>query len=116
MAWADTSQLVVVGDQSSGKSSVLQAITKLPFPVSESMCTRFATEVSLIRSSKPAYMSISIQVGKDHATKTTDEHRKEMDDWKPALTTLDDLNEATFATEFGRLLKEVICFRSPSQI
>jgi hypothetical protein len=40
-------QLVVCGDQSSGKSSVLEAITEIPFPRKENLCTRFATEVSL---------------------------------------------------------------------
>lgn len=41
---------MVVGDQSSGKSSVLQAITRLPFPVDDGLCTRFPTEVSLQRA------------------------------------------------------------------
>ncbi|KAI9647787.1 hypothetical protein NHQ30_004175 [Ciborinia camelliae] len=45
-------QLVVVGDQSSGKSSVLRAITGLLFPVDDGLCTRFPTEVSLQRASK----------------------------------------------------------------
>ena len=36
-------QLVVVGDQSSGKSSVLEGLTKLKFPRSSGLCTRFAT-------------------------------------------------------------------------
>jgi GTPase SAR1 family protein len=40
-------QLVVCGDQSSGKSSVLEAITEIPFPRKENLCTRFATEVCL---------------------------------------------------------------------
>jgi len=44
-------QLVVCGDQSSGKSSVLEAITEIPFPRKENLCTRFATEVSDISSS-----------------------------------------------------------------
>lgn len=46
------SQLVVVGDQSSGKSSVLQAITELPFPVKDGMCTRFPLEV-VFKRTKP---------------------------------------------------------------
>lgn len=39
-------QLIVCGDQSSGKSSVLEAITEIPFPRKENLCTRFATDVS----------------------------------------------------------------------
>jgi hypothetical protein len=42
-------QLVVCGDQSSGKSSVLEAITEIPFPRKENLCTRFATEVGVPR-------------------------------------------------------------------
>ncbi|KAK0336102.1 hypothetical protein LTR02_004521 [Friedmanniomyces endolithicus] len=40
-------QLVVSSDQSSGKSSVLEAITEIPFPRKENLCTRFATEIIL---------------------------------------------------------------------
>lgn len=40
------SQLVVVGDQNTGKSSVLQAITEISFPVEETMCTRFPIKIS----------------------------------------------------------------------
>ncbi|KAF2830154.1 hypothetical protein CC86DRAFT_286067 [Ophiobolus disseminans] len=43
-------QLVVCGDQSSGKSSVLEAITEIPFPRNENLCTRFATEIILRRN------------------------------------------------------------------
>ena len=34
-----------MGDQSSGKSSVLEGITKLNFPRDSGLCTRFATQV-----------------------------------------------------------------------
>lgn len=49
---ADSSptKLVVVGDQSSGKSSLLEALTRLPFPVAGTLCTRFATQIVFRRS------------------------------------------------------------------
>lgn len=50
-------QLVVCGDQSSGKSSVLEAITEIPFPRKENLCTRFATEIVLRRSATPAIVT-----------------------------------------------------------
>lgn len=42
-------QIVVCGDQSSGKSSVLEALTEIPFPRNDNLCTRFATEICLRR-------------------------------------------------------------------
>ncbi|KAL4809874.1 P-loop containing nucleoside triphosphate hydrolase protein [Aspergillus unguis] len=44
-------QLVVVGDQSSGKSSLLEGLTGLSFPVAGDLCTRFATQIVLRRTS-----------------------------------------------------------------
>ncbi|KAK3670781.1 hypothetical protein LTR78_009353 [Recurvomyces mirabilis] len=43
-------QLIVCGDQSSGKSSVLDAVSGIPFPSKDTLCTRFATEVVLRRA------------------------------------------------------------------
>lgn len=40
----------MVGDQSSGKSSVLEGLTGLPFPRDSSLCTRFPTQVVFKRS------------------------------------------------------------------
>ncbi|OTA23603.1 hypothetical protein BTJ68_13222 [Hortaea werneckii EXF-2000] len=50
-------QLVVSGDQSSGKSSVLEAITEIPFPRKENLCTRFATEIILRRAPQVAILT-----------------------------------------------------------
>lgn len=51
-------QLIVCGDQSSGKSSVLEAISGIPFPTKDNLCTRFATEVILRHTS-----SVKVFVG-----------------------------------------------------
>ena len=59
-------QLIVCGDQSSGKSSVLEAISGIPFPREDNLCTRFATEVILRRAPKDE-ISVSIVPGKDRA-------------------------------------------------
>ncbi|KAI0601197.1 P-loop containing nucleoside triphosphate hydrolase protein [Biscogniauxia sp. FL1348] len=45
-------QIIVCGDQSSGKSSVLEAISGVPFPVKSNTCTRFPTEVVLRRDTE----------------------------------------------------------------
>jgi GTPase SAR1 family protein len=43
-------QLIVCGDQSSGKSSLLEGLTRLRFPVKDNLGTTFATEVVLRRA------------------------------------------------------------------
>lgn len=42
---ANVAKLVIVGGQSAGKSSLLQSLTSIPFPVSHGLCTRFATRI-----------------------------------------------------------------------
>ena len=56
-------QLVVCGDQSAGKSSVLEALTEIPFPRNDNLCTRFATEIILRRATTDA---ITIKVIPDN--------------------------------------------------
>lgn len=46
----DLPQLIVSGDQSTGKSSVLEGITGVPFPRQDGLCTRFATEINMEHS------------------------------------------------------------------
>ncbi|KAI6782831.1 Interferon-induced GTP-binding protein Mx-like protein [Emericellopsis cladophorae] len=52
-------QIVVVGDQSAGKSSVLEALSGTPFPRDAGACTRFATEIRL-RRAKETSLKVSI--------------------------------------------------------
>jgi GTPase SAR1 family protein len=42
-------QIIVCGSQSSGKSSVLEAITGIPFPRKNEACTKYKTRVTLLR-------------------------------------------------------------------
>ncbi|CAK7266190.1 hypothetical protein SEPCBS57363_001970 [Sporothrix epigloea] len=52
-------EIIVCGDQSSGKSSVLEAISGLSFPSKDSLCTRFATEL-VLRRHHEASIAVSI--------------------------------------------------------
>lgn len=53
-------QIIVVGDQSSGKSSVLEAVSGIKFPVHGNLCTRFATEL-ILRRDPQTKITVSIQ-------------------------------------------------------
>ncbi|KAI8945910.1 P-loop containing nucleoside triphosphate hydrolase protein [Xylaria longipes] len=41
-------QIVVVGDQSSGKSSLLESLTGFAFPRAPGLCTRYATQITCL--------------------------------------------------------------------
>ncbi|KAI9776159.1 MAG: hypothetical protein M1839_000575 [Geoglossum umbratile] len=60
-------QIVVVGDQSAGKSSVLESLTGVPFPRDAEACTRFATEIRLRRSNEERF---SIRIWPDIRDRT----------------------------------------------
>ncbi|KAK7212354.1 hypothetical protein V2G26_019532 [Clonostachys chloroleuca] len=95
--YVDLPQLVVVGQQSSGKSSVLEGLTGLPFPRDSGLCTRFATQITFRRSNE-SKISASIIPSKD----CSDTHRRSMQSWgKKELDILD-------AKSFAVIMREVI--------
>ncbi|KAL8984718.1 MAG: hypothetical protein Q9177_004626 [Variospora cf. flavescens] len=58
----DLPELVIVGDQSAGKSSLLQSLTDIPFPVADRLCTRFPTRIVSRRTPKQSGVTkISIE-------------------------------------------------------
>ena len=62
--YIDLPQVIVCGDQSSGKSSVLEAVSGIQFPQKENLCTRFATEV-ILRRGPEKNAKVSIVPGTD---------------------------------------------------
>jgi RNase adaptor protein for sRNA GlmZ degradation len=57
--YIDLPQIIVYGNQSAGKSSVLEAISGLLFPTKDNLCTRFATKLILRRDGSPG-MQVAI--------------------------------------------------------
>jgi GTPase SAR1 family protein len=62
-------QLVMCGDQSARKSSILEALTKIPFPRNNKLYTRFATEIIMRRSTVD---SLTIKVIPDNKRPTSE--------------------------------------------
>ncbi|OJJ75529.1 hypothetical protein ASPBRDRAFT_168520 [Aspergillus brasiliensis CBS 101740] len=67
-------QLVVVGDQSSGKSSLLASLTKIPFPRDLELCTRYATQITSRRED-----DCSVEISIIPAVDASVEHRAKVD-------------------------------------
>jgi GTPase SAR1 family protein len=59
-------QIIVCGDQSSGKSSVLEAVSGVRFPTKDNLCTRFATEL-ILRRGPEVKVTVGITPGEDRS-------------------------------------------------
>lgn len=88
-------QIIVCGDQSAGKSSVLEAISGVAFPVQSNTCTRFPTELILRRTPQvSSSVSIVPDASRTEAEKLSlNEFRKELE----GSDGLDELIEAAKA-------------------
>jgi hypothetical protein len=88
-------QIVVVGDQSCGKSSVLEGLIKKPLPRDSGLCTRFATQIVFRRA-----VEASIYVSIIPDTNATSEYCSRLKAWgKPVLS--------LGSTEFVAIMQEV---------
>ena len=103
--YIDLPQLVVVGDQSSGKSSVLEGLTRLPFPRDSGLCTKFATQITF---RKTASSSISVSIIPD--VNGSPEYQDRISRWRK--TDITQLNGQAFV----EIMKEVriSCFATSS--
>ncbi|KAG0224030.1 hypothetical protein BGW42_005400 [Actinomortierella wolfii] len=89
-------QIAIVGDQSTGKSSVLEAVTKLSFPRDKNTCTRFATQVSLRQDTSSKEDKLSAYIDGE------DDFNKKYEVIQPPLTFEGAIKEAV----------EVLCYDS----
>lgn len=89
-------QLVVVGDQSSGKSSVLEAVMEFPLPRDSGLCTRFATNITFRRSPTTS-VAVSIIPGPSCPPLRADALRR----YKRDIQTLDDQTFIAVLEEVG---------------
>jgi hypothetical protein len=89
-------QLVVVGDQSSGKSSVLEGLTNLKFPRDSGLCTRFATQIIFRRDRKLKTRKISGSI-----ISTTHGDEKGNSSW--SISDIETLNDSEFEKMMGEV-------------
>ncbi|KLU91178.1 hypothetical protein MAPG_09701 [Magnaporthiopsis poae ATCC 64411] len=71
----DLPEIIVCGDQSAGKSSVLEAISGHPFPTKDGVCTRFVTELALRREPTPKF-KVSIHPGPERTPQDAERLRR----------------------------------------
>ena len=64
--YVDLPEIIVCGDQSAGKSSVLEATSGMSFPTKDNLCTRFATELVLRRDPNSS-VRVSINPGPERS-------------------------------------------------
>ncbi|GKT70804.1 interferon-induced GTP-binding protein Mx2 [Colletotrichum tofieldiae] len=95
-AYLPLPQLVAVGDQSSGKSSLLESLTGIPFPRGQELCTRFATQITHRREAQQR-IDITIIPG-PHASKG---HKKKLVSYRRQVQTTTQL-----CTEFPDILAQ----------
>lgn len=81
-------QLVVVGDQSSSKSSLLENLTSIPFPRGQGTITRYATQIT---SRREDVLRIDITIIPGPLTQGTD--REKMQDYRKQLSSTEELRE-----------------------
>lgn len=77
-------QIVVVGDQSSGKSSVLEGLIQKPLPRDTGLCTRFATQI-VFRRAVEEQVKVSIIPDLD----ASPEHVSRVKQWGKTMSSLE---------------------------
>ncbi|CVL07115.1 related to RBTMx2 protein [Fusarium mangiferae] len=90
-------QLVAVGDQSSGKSSLLENLTGVPFPRGQELCTRYATQITQRRDTV-SRITISIIPGPTASV----QQREKLESFTKEVHSTEQLN-----AEFPDILNEV---------
>jgi GTPase SAR1 family protein len=71
----------VVGDQSTGKSSVLQAITEISFPVKQDTCTRFPVQISFRQTATVTVPAVKATITPGRLTAKDDAFRARTKDF-----------------------------------
>ncbi|KAJ0107643.1 P-loop containing nucleoside triphosphate hydrolase protein [Diaporthe amygdali] len=101
--YVDLPEIIVCGDQSAGKSSVLEAISGMPFPTKDGLCTRFATEL-VLRRHPEANTKVSITPGETRFG----EDKERLENWQPEAS-IDKEGLGTVTDEAKRAMADPTC-------
>ncbi|KAK3954542.1 P-loop containing nucleoside triphosphate hydrolase protein [Pseudoneurospora amorphoporcata] len=89
--------LVAVGDQSSGKSSLLESVTGIPFPRGQELCTRYATQITHRRDPE-----VQIIITIIPAPQSTEAEKASLRSYRKELSSTNELRD-----QFVKILDEV---------
>jgi GTPase SAR1 family protein len=92
-------QLIVCGDQSAGKSSVLEGLTQLRFPTKDTVCTTFATELVLRTGPK-----VEIECTINPASNRTQAQASELQKFRCLYTSREDFSFESLVSEARKLM------------
>lgn len=101
--YVDLPEIIVCGDQSAGKSSVLEAISGMPFPTKDGLCTRFATEL-VLRRHPEVNTKVSITPGENRIG----EDKQRLESWHPKAS-IDKEGLAAVTDEAKRAMADRNC-------
>ncbi|GES63822.1 dynamin GTPase [Aspergillus terreus] len=82
-------QIVVLGDQSSGKSSVLESLARISLPVGTGLCTRFPIEL-VLRNGSSDSMEMEILPSRNHEQSDMSTH--ELKQFRKSATNLENVD------------------------
>ena len=88
-------------DQSSGKSSVLEGLTGLSFPIASELCTRFATQI-VLRRAPASDSSVKIYILPGASANNDEKHKESCQTFAKTISSGNLSGE-----EFSNILDEV---------
>ena len=82
--YVDIPEIIVCGEQSSGKSATMEALSGFAFPTKDNFCTRFATEVVLRR-----HIEEKIKISITPSPEASKDHRSVLENFRVSVTAVD---------------------------